>query len=78
MAAAVQAVRQHRTAILPKEEIMFTNYDKALAPLIVMIIGFLNQQFGWQFSTDPATVAGVIGAIMVIVTYIVPNKPKEG
>lgn len=53
---------------------MLTSYDKVLAPLLVFVIGWLNQRFGWQFSTDPATVQGVIGALMLIATFITPSK----
>lgn len=57
---------------------MLTQYDKFLAPLLIFVIGWLNQKFGWQFSTDPANVQAVIGALMLIVTFLVPNKVTTG
>ncbi len=53
---------------------MLTQYDKALAPLLIWVIGLLNQKFGWQFSTDPTTVAAVLGALSVLATYFIPNR----
>jgi len=53
---------------------MLTQYDKALAPLIVAALGFLNQKYGFAFPVDDATAMALIGVVAAIVTYIVPNK----
>lgn len=55
---------------------MWSTFDKFLASVITSALLWLNQKYGFKISTDPETVAAIVGLIVAAVTFIVPNKEK--
>jgi len=53
---------------------MISAIDKACVPILVALATWLNQKYGFHLDVDPATLAGVVGAISSIVVYFIPNK----
>jgi hypothetical protein len=53
---------------------MLTAFDKVLASILTTGLLALNHKYGFNFSTDPATIAALDGLIMSAVIYFVPNK----
>jgi len=53
---------------------MLTTFDKAIVPLIVSGLAYINQRYGLHFNADPATVGSVIAAVTAIAVYFIPNK----
>ncbi len=53
---------------------MLTAVDKVLASVVAALLLAANHKWGFNFSTDPATIAAIDGVIMSIIVYFVPNK----
>jgi len=53
---------------------MLTTFDKAAIPILVALLTWLNQKYGFHFDTSPETLTAFIGAVSSIIVYFVPNK----
>lgn len=53
---------------------MLTAFDKVLASIVTAALLAANHKWGFNFSTDPATIAAIDGVIMSVIVYFVPNK----
>lgn len=49
-------------------------YNKYLAGLLVTLVGYLNQKFGWRIDINSDEAVGIISFILANVMMIVPNK----
>lgn len=55
---------------------MFTSVDKALIALIMAVIYLIHNFTGFTVPfLDQATVTTIIGLLMPILVYVIPNKP---
>ncbi|MEN6644298.1 MAG: hypothetical protein ABFE08_17805 [Armatimonadia bacterium] len=56
---------------------MFSSIDKALAALVMAVLFLINYFFGVNLSwVSQDTVATVIGLLMPVLVWAVPNKAK--
>jgi hypothetical protein len=57
---------------------MVTSYDKAIAAFLTSLLGLLaafNLNFSWL---NPSTVAAVTPFVVLVVTWLVPNRAEPG
>lgn len=52
-------------------------YNKALVPLIMAGVYFLNATYGWELPVDEASVVTTLGLLTTILVWAVPNKKVE-
>ncbi len=53
---------------------MLTQYDKAIAAVLVAVFMWANQRFGLALPVDADTLSLLVGAVVTAVVYFVPNK----
>ncbi len=52
-------------------------YNKALVPLVMSLIYFLNTYYGIEIPLDETSVMILFGVITSLLTWLVPNKKTE-
>jgi hypothetical protein len=53
---------------------MISAIDKALVPILVSAVTWLNQKYGFHLDADPSTLAVLVGAVSSVIVYFIPNK----
>jgi energy-converting hydrogenase Eha subunit A len=56
---------------------MFTTLDKALVATLGGLIFIVNNFTGFHFGIDEATLNAIVGVLVPLLTYFVPNKPVQ-
>jgi len=53
---------------------MMSQYDKAIVAILIPLIAWLNQKYGFKFPVDADTLSAIVGMITAAAVYLVPNK----
>ncbi len=56
---------------------MFTSYDKAIAALIGPLLYLISKATGLEINLSEEMQVAIAGAISALLTWLIPNKPKE-
>lgn len=53
---------------------MLSSFDKAMVPIAISLVTWLNQKYGFHFDVSPENMTAFIGGLSAIIVYFVPNK----
>ena len=53
---------------------MLTAIDKAIVPILIGVVAWLNQKYGLHLPADDASVSLLVSAVTSIIVYFIPNK----
>lgn len=56
---------------------MLTSIDKALASAVGVLVTLLTAYHQIPFLPDQPVVVSILGALTVVLTWLVPNKPTD-
>jgi len=54
---------------------MISQWDKAIAAMLMASIFLVNQFFGLGINVSPETINTVVAVVTPVLVYLVPNKP---
>jgi TRAP-type C4-dicarboxylate transport system permease large subunit len=51
-------------------------YNKAFVGIVMVVIYLINLHYGIELPLDESTMTVILGALISLITYLVPNKKK--